>query len=266
MLYHGNIKNTLNSLKALTLFSYISIDIQLNTMKLVIHLIILLFVCKHSCAQMDTSLSLNSSQTSLPQPLIKKHRSYFDSLNNCVVLRNQHASLTRKIIRGSALMFSVDAICFATLFAAPESFSKWDRTKILELKTNYEQTFTKPPVIDKDLWYINYVGHPLQGSYYYNAIRSQGATKLQSILFTCGHVIIWEYLIEGGMEQPSIQDLLVTPIAGSILGELTHYATLKMSNRGFKWYEKIAVCVCNPMYAINNGFKSAKPKNRIELN
>lgn len=235
-------------------------------MKLVIHLIILLFVCKHSCAQMDTSLSLNSSQTSLPQPLIKKHRSYFDSLNNCVVLRNQHASLTRKIIRGNAIMFSVDAICFATLFAAPESFSKWDRTKILELKTNYEQTFTKPPVIDKDLWYINYVGHPLQGSYYYNAIRSQGATKLQSILFTCGHVIIWEYLIEGGMEQPSIQDLLVTPIAGSILGELTHYATLKMSNRGFKWYEKIAVCVCNPMYAINNGFKSAKPKNRIELN
>jgi hypothetical protein len=159
----------------------------------------------------------------------------------------------------------VDAVCLASLYTAPESFSKWDRTKILELKTNYEQTFTKPPVMDKDLWYINYVGHPLQGSYYYNAIRSQGATKLQATLFTCSHVIIWEYLIEGGIEQPSIQDLLVTPITGAIVGELTHYATLKMSKHGFKWYEKIAVCLCNPMYAINNGFKSAKPKNHIKI-
>jgi hypothetical protein len=233
-------------------------------MKLIIHLIILLLVCKNSYTQIDTSLSVNSSQTSLPKPLLKKHRSYFDSLNNCVVFRNQHASFTRKIIRGSALVFAVDAVCLASLYTAPESFSKWDRTKILELKTNYEQTFTKPPVIDKDLWYINYVGHPLQGSYYYNAIRSQGATKLQSTLFTCSHVVIWEYLIEGGVEQPSIQDLLVTPITGAIVGELTHYATLKMSKHGFKWYEKIAVCLCNPMYAINNGFKSARPKNYIK--
>lgn len=234
-------------------------------MKLVIHLIILLLVCKNSYSQIDSSLSVNSSQISLPKPLLKKHRSYFDSLNNCIIFRNQHASLTRKIIRGSVIVFAVDAICLASLYTAPESFSKWDRTKILELKTNYEQTFTKPPVIDKDLWYINYVGHPLQGSYYYNAIRSQGATKLQATLFTCSHVVIWEYLIEGGVEQPSIQDLLVTPIAGAIVGELTHYATLKMSKHGFNWYEKIAVCLCNPMYAINNGFKSAKPKHYIKI-
>jgi hypothetical protein len=159
-------------------------------MKLIIHLIIFLLICKTSYSQVDTSLSLYSSQTSLPQPLLKKHRSYFDSLNNCVVFRNQHASLTRKIIRGSALVFVVDAICITSLYMAPESFSKWDRAKILELKTNYEQTFTKPPIMDKDLWYINYVGHPLQGSYYYNAIRSQGATKLQATLFTCSQAVI----------------------------------------------------------------------------
>ena len=60
-----------------------------------------------------------------------------------------------------------------------------------------------------------------------------------------------------GMEQPSIQDLIVTPLAGSLLGELIHFGTVQMSRNGFKWYEKAFVCIFNPMFAINNGFRYA---------
>ncbi|MFN8286653.1 MAG: DUF3943 domain-containing protein [Chitinophagales bacterium] len=83
-------------------------------------------------------------------------------------------------------------------------------------------------------------------------------TWWQSGLFSLGHGMLWEYVIEGGMEQPSVQDIIVTPVAGSLLGELFHFSTLRMSRNGFKWYEKLFVCVFNPMFALNNGFKTGK--------
>ena len=67
--------------------------------------------------------------------------------------------------------------------------------------------------------------------------------------------VVWEYVWEGGLEQPSIQDLIVTPLGGIILGELSHRATLAMRNKGFQWYEIILTCIINPAYALNNGFK-----------
>jgi hypothetical protein len=33
---------------------------------------------------------------------------------------------------------------------------------------------------------------------------------------------MWEYVIESFAEQPSIQDLIATPIMGSVVGELFH--------------------------------------------
>ena len=60
---------------------------------------------------------------------------------------------------------------------------------------------------------------------------------------------------EGGMEQPSIQDLIVTPVLGSFVGELAHRATISMSKNGFQWYEKVLVCLINPTFVFNNGFK-----------
>ena len=132
-------------------------------------------------------------------------------------------------------------------------------------RENFKNAYTKPPVIDHDVWYINYIGHPYQGSWYYNAYRSQGAKWWQSALFSFGHSTFWEYLIESGFERPSVQDLIVTPVIGSLLGELFHFSTMKMSKNGFKWYEATFVSLFNPMFAINNGFKrfSVQSKKNI---
>ncbi|HNR28302.1 MAG TPA: DUF3943 domain-containing protein [Bacteroidales bacterium] len=43
------------------------------------------------------------------------------------------------------------------------------------MKEQYRPTFTTFPVKDNDLFIVNYVGHPYQGSFYYNSARSQGA-------------------------------------------------------------------------------------------
>lgn len=121
-----------------------------------------------------------------------------------------------------------------------------------------ERAFTSPPVFDSDKWYLNYVGHPYQGSLFYNAVRSQNARIWQSSLFCLGQVLVWEYVLESGLEQPSIQDLIVTPLAGIVIGELVHRGTMAMARNGFRWYEATAVILLNPMFAINNGLKYAR--------
>jgi hypothetical protein len=61
-------------------------------------------------------------------------------------------------------------------------------------------------------------------------------------------------VLEAVAEQPSIQDLLVTSNLGSVVGELSHQAKLRMSRNGFSIFEKILTVPINPVYAINNGF------------
>ena len=161
----------------------------------------------------------------------------------------------KQLFRGTCMVFGLNTLASALLIALTENTSKWNKTDAPLVLKQYRNTFTKPPVIDGDLWYINYLGHPYQGACYYNALRCQGATWWQSGLFSIVHSTLWEYVAEGGMEQPSMQDLIVTPIAGSLLGELIHFSTLRMGRNGFTWYEKAFVCVFNPMYVLKNGLR-----------
>lgn len=176
----------------------------------------------------------------------------------CHICRNQNKSFGRKFLQGSGLVFGYEGVALTILYASPKSFSKWDKPNPKRYRENLKRAFTQFPVVDEDEWYVNYLGHPYQGACFYNAIRSQGARIWQSALFVTGHSFAWEYLLEGGNEQPSIQDIFVTPLAGIILGEAVHQATIAMSQNGFKWYECMFVVVFNPMYAINNGFKVQK--------
>ena len=145
------------------------------------------------------------------------------------------------------------------LVLSPTWLNQWDnlstKLRVKSMKDQYKNSYTKPPVIDHDMLITNYLGHPYQGGFYYNSIRSQGATVLQSSLFCWAHTLLWEYGWEAGIEQPSIQDLIVTPLAGILVGELSHVATIKMSRNGFTKWEKVAVCIINPSYVINNKFR-----------
>jgi hypothetical protein len=167
------------------------------------------------------------------------------------------------MLRGCLYATGYNVSILTYLIFSPTWLSRWDNTsgnfKLNEFFSQYKSSYTKPPVIDEDLFMTNYLGHPYQGGFYYNSVRSQGATIWQSALFSLSQSLIWEYGWEAGFEQPSIQDLIVTPVIGSIYGELTHVATIAMSKHGFKWYEIAAVCVFNPAYAINNGFRFNKP-------
>jgi len=184
--------------------------------------------------------------------------------NNVTYSHHLNDSFAKKLLRAAGLSTGFSIIMGCTLVALPEEFSKWDKNNKLKwssMKKNFISAYTLPPVIDHDFWYINYLGHPYQGGFYFNNLRSQGVDFRTSAVFCFGQSLIWEYLFESAFEQPSIQDLISTPIAGVVVGELTHRATLRMRKNGFNTLEKIVVCIINPSYAINNGFKINQPIN-----
>jgi Domain of unknown function (DUF3943) len=193
--------------------------------------------------------------------VLKTYPPHYDTMIRSLVLRNQAGPFYRKFFRATGLVLTVEAGEMTVLLISPKNFSQWNRSQLGDVKNHYKMTFTRPPVIDNDSWAIDYIGHPYQGAFNYNAIRSQGASIWQSALFATLHSTLWEYIIEGSEERPSIQDLIVTPVAGSLLGELIHFATMRMSKNGFTWYEGIFVCVFNPSFALNNGFKFASPQS-----
>lgn len=169
--------------------------------------------------------------------------------------RNENKSFGRKFLRAELLVHGAELTGLGILLLLPENVTRWYDGYLDRAKHNFKKAWTTPPVIDKDNWFINYVTHPLSGSYYYNAMRSQGATKLQGFLFTALQSAMWEYGLEAFAEQPSIQDLIVTPVFGYLTGEAIHRLTQKMGRNGFNLREKIFIFLFNPMYVINNGYK-----------
>ncbi len=140
------------------------------------------------------------------------------------------------------------------LMIMPKSVTRWQDDYIQRAKSNLSRAFSEPPVWDEDKWQINYIGHPVAGAFYYNTIRAQGASPFQSFLFGAFISTGWEYLYEGVAEQPSVQDLIVTPVVGSLLGELTHQVTVRMKRNGTNFFEKIAITIINPMHVIMKGY------------
>jgi uncharacterized protein DUF3943 len=136
----------------------------------------------------------------------------------------------------------------------PKSWTGWSAHFVRDGINHLERAYTRPPAWDDDWWVHNYVGHPYGGSLYYNSVRSQGATPAQSFLMSAVFSTQWEYFFEAFAEQPSIQDLIVTPVAGSLLGELTHLLTLDLEKGGTSPGEKVLIFVMNPMHVVFDGF------------
>lgn len=114
----------------------------------------------------------------------------------------------------------------STLFVLellPEDATSWNRAELQDVppqKRWFQNVFKKGPEWDHDNPIFNYVLHPYAGAAYFMAARSCGFNFWQSMLYsTCISTIGWEFGIEACMERPSIQDIFVTPIIGSIMGE-----------------------------------------------
>ena len=187
-------------------------------------------------------------------PVINLHDSFVSKQSTIPYLRNEHAGIWKKVGRAELFIGGVELLGMAVLILMPKEVTKWSDDWAQDAWRNLKRSFSTTPVWDKDDWALNYIGHPIAGSYYYNALRSQNASRFHSFLFSTAQSFIWEYIIEGVAERPSAQDLFITPVVGSLLGEFTHQLTMSMRKNGFNFFEKVFVLLLNPMFVINNGF------------
>lgn len=167
-------------------------------------------------------------------------------------LRNEDATGSRRFWRSQLLIGGTEVVGMGILMLLPKRITKWDSDYIKRAGKNFRESWTKAPVWDKDHFAMNYIAHPLVGSYYYNAMRSQAAKPLSAFLFSTAQSFIWEYCIEGVAERPSTQDLIITSTTGALLGEIIHRGTLRMGRNGFTTFEKVVVCIMNPLFVLNN--------------
>lgn len=132
----------------------------------------------------------------------------------------------RKLGYNTLVYFGVSTVAFGVLWVSPESFSKWDKKEIRErgILYKWKQNISQPPIIDKDKWQLNYIAHPYCGGLYYLTARSSGFKPLESFVYSfLMSTFFWEYGIEAFAERPSAQDLIITPVLGSLVGEGFYY-------------------------------------------
>lgn len=120
---------------------------------------------------------------------------------------------------------------FSTLFVLeclPENATSWNRAELQDVpaaKRWFQNVFKRGPEWDHDNPIFNYILHPYAGAVYFMSARSCGFNFWQSALY-CSAIstIGWEFGIEACMERPSIQDIFITPIIGSMIGEGFYHA------------------------------------------
>lgn len=72
--------------------------------------------------------------------------------------------------------------------------------------------------LDNNTFDINHLWHPLSGAAFHAAPRANGAALWEAFAFTVLTSSAWEYLVEF-REKISVNDLIVTPVAGIAIGE-----------------------------------------------
>lgn len=123
------------------------------------------------------------------------------------------------------LMLGVGVIAVGALYAMPASITGWDKDiKVGDLPSRWWDNVSHGPVWDTDDWFFNYVTHPYCGGVYYVMARKSGYSQRDSFIYSAlMSTFFWEYGIEAFAENPSIQDLITTPVGGWLYGEWAYH-------------------------------------------
>jgi len=110
------------------------------------------------------------------------------------------------------------------------------------------------PHWDSDPVWINYVAHPYVGGAYYIRARERGFGAVDSFVYAAFLSTMFEYGVEAFFEPPSYQDLIVTPVAGALVGALI-FEPLRNHIKAKPeraWYDNAILMVTDPVGALNS--------------
>jgi hypothetical protein len=83
--------------------------------------------------------------------------------------------------------------------------------------SSIEANFKSGPRLDNDDIYVNFLGHPYQGSAPFNLARSMGLSFWEAVPYTVISDLAWEFMFE--VQAPSTNDLIESGVGGVIWGE-----------------------------------------------
>jgi len=136
-------------------------------------------------------------------------------------------------------VFMIGTVGF--LYILPPSITKWeDSDDDKSLSQKWKDHVKAGPVWDKDEFFINYIGHPVSGAWYYMVARDDGFGPWESFAYAFMlSTFFWEYGYEAFAEIPSTQDLIFTPTLGALMGEGFYYLEKELDkNHGELWGSK----------------------------
>ena len=156
----------------------------------------------------------------------------------------------------SKLFLSYQVAVVGALYLMPESVSKWgDEQKGGSISGKWKSNVTNLRK-DDDNWEINYIGHPYFGATYYVRARQRGYDRKSSFWYAGIMSTLYEYGIEAIFEPSSIQDMIITPVGGAIVGEYFLSARenirRRISETGVtSTSDKVKLFLTDPLDAIN---------------
>jgi hypothetical protein len=144
---------------------------------------------------------------------------------NATILRDR-AFLTRPaepdyagLASDSKYFIGYQVMFLGVLYVMPQSISGWSKEQKDQDRVKAYKENVTDPVWDKDRGEVNYIGHPYFGATYYMRARQRGFDEDMSFWYSALMSTAYEFGVEALFEEPSIQDLIVTPVGGALLGK-----------------------------------------------
>lgn len=159
------------------------------------------------------------------------------------------------IKRDFAYLMGWQALSMVIIYNAPFEFSNWSRDEKDNLGFEQWRENITHPVWDEDHWGVNYLLHPYWGAGYYIRGRERGFSRRESFWVAVTFSTIYEFGLESFMEEPSIQDLIVTPVAGTALGIYFEQSRDRIRNQSepLSGFDKFKLGLMDPLGAMNRG-------------
>jgi hypothetical protein len=159
----------------------------------------------------------------------------------------------RGLARDTVFFMGYQGVIAGVLYLLPESETKWTaEQRDASLRRWWENV--QYPHWDKDKWYINYIGHPYFGAIAYTRARERRFGPFGGFWYAALLSGLFEFGIEAVFERPSYQDLIVTPVAGLLIGAML-FEPIRDRIRGkpeLHWYDHLTLTLTDPLGTANN--------------
>jgi hypothetical protein len=127
---------------------------------------------------------------------------------------------------------------------------KWSRG--LEWRSWRRKLFSADDIVfDADHFNTNAAAHPIAGAAYYQIARGNGLGPGAAFISSFLASTFWEYFVEIP-EHPSLNDLIMTPVGGSVIGEATYQLGRYLARSGTGPGHCAGSIVFSPVAAVND--------------